>query len=77
MDSGDVGSRYVTALRTQSKADARAGTLPCPFADHQGRIFQNINQLFDHVKAEHSSEIEGVESRVARSRLKEAALTLR
>lgn len=77
MDPGDVGSRYVTALRTQSKADIHARTLPCPFPDHRERIFQNIYQLFDHVKAEHGAEIEGVEPRVARSRLKEAALKLR
>ncbi|CBX97298.1 hypothetical protein LEMA_P104290.1 [Plenodomus lingam JN3] len=78
MDSGDVvESRFVTALRTQSKAESHGGTLPCPFSDHHDRIFQNVYQLFDHVKADHSSEIQGLEPRLARSRLKEAALKLR
>ncbi|KAH9866590.1 hypothetical protein J1614_008282 [Plenodomus biglobosus] len=78
MGSGDVvEARFVTALRTQSKADPQAGTLPCPFSDHHERIFQNIYQLFDHVQAEHGSEIQGLEPRLARARLKEAALKLR
>ncbi|KAI8942051.1 hypothetical protein NX059_000153 [Plenodomus lindquistii] len=78
MEPGDaVGSRFITALRTQSKADSQGGVLPCPFPNHHDRIFQNIHQLFDHVKADHGSEIQGVDPRLARSRLKEAALKLR
>ncbi|KAF2846399.1 hypothetical protein T440DRAFT_492684 [Plenodomus tracheiphilus IPT5] len=78
MESGDVvESRFVTALRTQSKADSQAGALPCPFSDHHDRIFQSIFQLYDHVKADHASDIKDLEPRLARSYIKEAALKLR
>jgi hypothetical protein len=26
---------------------------PCPFPNHDGRVFQGISQLYDHVKIEH------------------------
>lgn len=78
MNSGDTEFRYVNVLRNQgNKPEALSGALPCPFPGHQGRIFQHINQLVDHAKTEHSSEIEGLEPRQARAFLKEAASRLR
>ena len=79
MNPGDVlQSRFVNALRTQGKAEYPiSSALPCPYPGHQGRIFQTVDQLFDHAKAEHTSDIEGIDPRQAREQLKEAALKLR
>ena len=79
MNPGDVvQSRFVHALRTQGKAEyPLTSALPCPYPGHHGRIFQSVDQLFDHAKAEHKSEIAALEPRQARAQLKEAALKLR
>ena len=79
MNPGDVvQSRFVNALRTQGKGEyPPTSALPCPYQGHHGRIFLSIEQLFDHAKAEHASEIAGLEPRQARAQLKEAALKLR
>ncbi|KAH9876367.1 hypothetical protein J1614_003891 [Plenodomus biglobosus] len=66
MASGAEVKTLVTALRTQSKADSQARTLPCPFPDH-----------YDHVNANHGSEIQGLELHLARFRVNDAALKLR
>ncbi|KAF1847404.1 uncharacterized protein K460DRAFT_57815 [Cucurbitaria berberidis CBS 394.84] len=79
MNPGDVvQSRFVNALRTQGKAEyPLANALPCPYPGHHGRIFQSVDQLFDHAKAEHNAEIGSLEPRQARAQLREAALKLR
>ncbi|KAH7374273.1 hypothetical protein BKA66DRAFT_422608 [Pyrenochaeta sp. MPI-SDFR-AT-0127] len=78
MNTGDnVQSRFITALRTQKGDYPPTSALPCPYPGHHGRIFQNVDQLFDHVKGEHSAEIAGIELRQARAEIKEAALKLR
>lgn len=78
MNSGDiVQSRFANALRTQKGDYPLTSALPCPYSGHNGRIFINLDQLFDHVKSEHSSEIVGLEPRQARAQVKEAALKLR
>ncbi|CAO2651489.1 Nn.00g040590.m01.CDS01 [Neocucurbitaria sp. VM-36] len=79
MNPGDVvQSRFVHALRTQGKAEyPLTSALPCPYPGHHGRIFQTVDQLFDHAKTEHHSEIANLEPRQARAQLKEAALKLR
>ena len=49
-------ARYTKHLRAQAKtaAAAAADNLACPFCD--GRIFQQDDQLFDHVSLEHPSK---------------------
>jgi hypothetical protein len=80
MDSGtvDIHSKFVHALRTQSKAELPlSGALPCPFPGHDGRMFQSRDQLYDHAKAEHASELLEFKPEYARERVTEAALKLR
>jgi hypothetical protein len=80
MDTGhvDIQSRFVNALRTQGKAEYPiSGALPCPYAGHHGRMFQNVDQLFDHAKAEHDEETESLTPDQAKEMLKKAALRLR
>lgn len=81
MDSSnvDIQSRFVHALRTQAthKASNRfVGPLPCPYG-HEGRIFQDIDQLLGHARAEHSAEIEELNDERARAALREAVTRLR
>ncbi|KAF2126052.1 hypothetical protein P153DRAFT_433857 [Dothidotthia symphoricarpi CBS 119687] len=69
----DIQSRWVNALRTQSKSEhPPTGALPCPFDGHDGRIFLNIDQLFDHVRADHASEVKDLEPSQARAYLRDA-----
>lgn len=71
-------SRFGQALRTQAKAEhPHSNAFPCPYGSHSERIFKDINQLFDHVKDEHSAEIAGMEQRQARALVKDAAIKLR
>jgi hypothetical protein len=75
----DIQSRFVNALRTQAshKAESRlTGPLPCPY-DHHGRMFQNIDQLLDHTRVEHASEIKNLDDKQARSKVREAVMMLR
>jgi hypothetical protein len=74
----DIQSRFVNALRTQGKADyPLSGALPCPYPGHHGRMFQDINQLFDHASEDHHSEIAGLSPIQAKEKLKKAVLKLR
>jgi hypothetical protein len=52
-------THYMGHLRAQAKTVAAATTesLACPFCD--GRIFQQDDQLFDHVNLEHPSKVQG------------------
>ena len=79
MNTGEhVESRFVHALRTQGKAEhSLAGAFPCPYPEHQGTVFQNVHQLFDHAKADHAAQIEGLDPRVARAQLKDASLKIK
>lgn len=78
MNTGDIHSRYVNALRTQRKADlSSTGVLPCPFPGHHERTFHGIEQLYQHAKAEHNAHIEKLEPRYARAQLKEKALKIK
>ena len=51
-------ARYTKHLRAQAKtaAAAAADNLACPFCE--GRIFQQDDQLFDHVDLEHPSKVQ-------------------
>ncbi len=67
----DIQSRFVNALRTQAafKPQYRgAGCLPCPYG-HQGRMFQNIEQLMAHAKGEHASELTGLGEEEAKRKI--------
>jgi hypothetical protein len=75
----DIQSRFVNALRTQAsrKASNRfIGPLPCPYG-HEGRIFQDVDQLLGHARTEHGAEIEGSSDERARNTLREAVMRLR
>ena len=67
---------FVNALRTQAKtADALpSDAFPCPYCSHQGRIFQNLDQLYDHAKIEHTSSLKTKDVVRARAQLKEESL---
>jgi hypothetical protein len=74
----DIQSKFVNALRTQGKAEFPiSGALPCPYPGHHGRMFQNIEQLYDHATDEHSKEIKNIEPEQVKETLKKAALKLR
>ncbi|KAF2791200.1 hypothetical protein K505DRAFT_249485 [Melanomma pulvis-pyrius CBS 109.77] len=75
----DLQARWVNALRTQAKtAEATPpGTLPCPYCSHQGRIFQNLDQLFDHATVEHASILHPMETGQARARVRSDALRIK
>ena len=51
-------TRYTKHLRAQAKtaAAATADNLACPFCDRQ--IFQQDDQLFDHINLEHPSKVQ-------------------
>ncbi|KAF1927420.1 uncharacterized protein M421DRAFT_101824 [Didymella exigua CBS 183.55] len=75
----DIQSRFVNSLRTQAsnKTESRTvGSLPCPYG-HPGRTFQSVEQLYNHAKAEHAPEIEGLEEIQAKIEVRNAALKLR
>ena len=48
-------ARYTKHLRAQAKTAATADDLACPFCDG---IFQQDDQLFDHVDLEHPSKVQ-------------------
>jgi hypothetical protein len=72
-----VGSQFtfVNNLRTQGKFEYQSGdALPCPYPGHHGRMFQSLDQLYDHAVNElHPSNIlRGLEE--AKLRVKYAVL---
>ncbi|KAH8698017.1 hypothetical protein GQ44DRAFT_779325 [Phaeosphaeriaceae sp. PMI808] len=74
----DIQSKFVKALRTQGKAEySLSRALPCPYPGHHGRMFQSVNQLYNHAKTEHAAQIASLEPAQAREKLKNAALKLR
>jgi hypothetical protein len=65
------------ALRIQSKAEwPLSGAVPCPYPGHHGRMFPNVDSLYDHAKVEHATEIAGFPSSETREMLRDAALKL-
>lgn len=80
MESGntDIQSKFIHALRTQGKAEyPLSGALPCPYPGHHGRIFQSVDQLYDHAKAEHAAQLANLKPSQAREKLRDEALKLR
>jgi hypothetical protein len=80
MDTGNyhIQSKFANALRTQGKAESSfSGALPCPYSGHDGRMFQTVDQLYGHAKAEHALQFASFPSGHARERLIDAALKLR
>ncbi|KAF2270250.1 hypothetical protein CC78DRAFT_196553 [Lojkania enalia] len=77
--NADIHARYVNTLRTQAKTTdtQRSDSFPCPYCAHQGRIFQNLDQLFDHVNIDHASRMQGMETSRARVQIREDALQLK
>jgi hypothetical protein len=80
MSSGnvDLHARYINALRTQAKTVdiPPSGALPCPFCAHQGKIFLGTDQLFSHVKVEHVTLLQDIDSARARTYVTDEALKL-
>jgi hypothetical protein len=79
MDSNvDLEARFVNTLRTQPKTPGatHSDSLPCPFCNHQGRVFQNTDQLLSHVSLEHASILQSMETSQARAQVRKAALKL-
>ncbi|KAL6702657.1 hypothetical protein ACN47E_001242 [Coniothyrium glycines] len=78
MNPGDlVQNRFLTALRTQKKADPAAKTIfSCPYPGHEDQTFHGFESLYSHAKAEHASQLIGLEPREARAHLKERALKI-
>lgn len=74
IDHIDTSPRYVKVLQTQasSKAENR-GSLPCPYG-HNGRIFQSVDQLLDHARAEHPLEVQGIDDSIGRMKVRDAVL---
>jgi hypothetical protein len=78
--NGDINMRlkYVKALETQSGTEVLSpGALPCPYAGHNVRMFQSVDELYDHAKTEHALQLASFEPWQARERLRDAALKLR
>lgn len=73
-----IQSKFVNALRTQGKAEVPlTGALPCPYPGHHGRMFQSIDQLYDHAKTEHARQVEGLKPKDAQKQLRDAVFNLR
>jgi hypothetical protein len=74
----DLHSRYVTALRRQTKTaePPPSDALSCPYCSHQGRIFQTDDQLYDHATVEHASILQSMAPGQARAQLRDAALRM-
>lgn len=74
----DLHTRYVTALRRQTKTaePPPPDAFSCPYCSHQGRIFQSDDQLYDHATVEHASILEAMAPDQARAQLRDAALRM-
>lgn len=75
----DNQSRFGNALRSQAsnKAENRfSGPLPCPYG-HDGRIFQTTDQLLDHARTEHASEVQGLDDKEGRLHVRNAIFKAR
>ncbi|KAF2030790.1 hypothetical protein EK21DRAFT_100265 [Setomelanomma holmii] len=73
-----IQSKFVNALRTQGKSESQLpDVITCPYPGHHGRIFQNIDQLYDHMRTEHARQIENLKPKQAREFLRDELLKLR
>lgn len=77
MSAGNVhhtGYSQVLATQKASTNWAATGELLCPYPNHRGgRMFQTFEQLFDHGKAEHSSDFKGLDLQQARRKFQSIA----
>lgn len=73
MGTVDIQSRFINALRTQAshqKGEPRnIQAAACPYCESQGRVFQSLEQLLDHTKLEHNSEIKRLSLPRAREKI--------
>ncbi|KAL1796719.1 hypothetical protein ACET3X_005259 [Alternaria dauci] len=75
MDTGQlVQSKFAQALKNQSTV---ARSHPCPYPGHEGRIFPNAEQLYDHGRIDHRADFEGLTSREARDKFRELSTKFR
>ncbi|RAR15499.1 telomerase-binding protein est1a protein [Stemphylium lycopersici] len=75
MDTGEfVQSKFAQALKTQSTVTR---SHPCPYPGHEGRIFPNAEQLYDHGRIDHRVDFEGLNSRQARDKFRELSVKFR
>jgi hypothetical protein len=74
----DLHTRYVTALRRQTKTAEPPPPDPifCPYCSHQERIFQTDAQLYDHATFEHGSILGSLTADQARAQVRDAALRM-
>ncbi|XP_014552868.1 hypothetical protein COCVIDRAFT_109140 [Bipolaris victoriae FI3] len=69
---------YAQTLRNQKgRAELAASGLLCPYPDHRGRVFQSWGQLYDHGKAEHSSDFDGLSPQQAQAKFHDLAAELK
>lgn len=74
-----IQARIVNALKTQAShksQDRIAGPVPCLY-DHQGGIFQNVEQLVAHTKGENPSEVDGLNAGQAKALFQEKVIQAR
>lgn len=69
----EIQSQPVNALRTQASHKSQhrvAEALACPYYDHQGKVFQNLERLVAHTKGGHPSELAGLGEEEAKRRIR-------
>jgi hypothetical protein len=80
MDSDfDIHTHFSNAFRKQKSPKAESelpGLLSCPYG-HSGRIFQSFQQLLNHARDEHASELSGLNDEQSHLRLQEAVASAR
>ncbi|KAH6625746.1 hypothetical protein C7974DRAFT_313777 [Boeremia exigua] len=77
----DIQSRFVTALRTQAShnaGDRLSGSFLCPYAhDHSSEVFQTLEQLLNHTRVEHASEVQDLDDKQGRLKVRDAVVKAR
>jgi hypothetical protein len=76
----DVQSRIANALRSQGKEIdiPISEALPCPYPGHLGRMFQGVEQLYEHHITDYDHrQWKRYDELKEKSMLREAALKLR
>ncbi|EMD85834.1 hypothetical protein COCHEDRAFT_1118043 [Bipolaris maydis C5] len=69
---GFYHTMYVKTLRNQQGREHL-----CPYPDHKGRVFLSWDQLYDHGKAEHSPDFDGLDPQQARAKFHMLAAELK
>ena len=75
----DIQAHFNNAFRKQKSPKLESEPselLTCPYG-HSGRIFQNFQQLLDHARVEHASEVSGANDEQSNLRLQEAVVKAR